>query len=188
MRVIVRNSPLRPLWHALAALAATLLLGTNGAPLHGAAGLLSWGMFGLVLVSGAGLLAWHLAQLTVLPLPRGGLAVGALPAALVPLLVLPQIGAGALLVPLALAIRGAVRDSAQRPAALALTCAPLCADSAAMLTLLLGASLCLSLRAAHASAANDNPALGRGARFWRMPLVPSYAILSPASRASITGE
>ena len=100
---MVRHAPrFKPLAAALAALAATLLLGGFGPPLASPAGLLSWELFGLALTGGAGFLAWHLAQLTALP--PGPAARAALPAALVPLIVFPHIGAAALLVPAALAV------------------------------------------------------------------------------------
>lgn len=99
---MVRHAPQsRPLVAALAALAATLLLGGFGPALAGPAGLLSWELFGLAIAGGAGFLAWHLAQLTALP--PAPVTRAALPAALAPLIVFPHIGAPALLVPAALA-------------------------------------------------------------------------------------
>jgi hypothetical protein len=89
---MVRHAPQsRPLVAALAALAATLLLGGFGPALAGPAGLLSWELFGLAIAGGAGFLAWHLAQLTALP--PAPVTRAALPAALAPLIVFPHIGA-----------------------------------------------------------------------------------------------
>ena len=152
---MIRPVPrLKPLAAALAALAATLLLGGFGSAIAAPAGLLSWELFGLAIAGGAGFLAWHLAQLSALP--PGPVARAALPAALVPLIVFPHVGAAALLVPAALGT------------------GPLAAALAG------GAMLAAAWRCrARCPAANDNPSLEREhgfwPRFWPMPASLHYA-------------
>lgn len=171
---MVRYAPrFKPLAAALAALFATLLLGGVGPGLAGAAGLLSWELFGLATVSGAGLLAWHLAQLTALP--AGPSARAALPAALIPLVVFPHIGATALLVPLGLAF---ALPRADRFAALLTLAGALALPGPAPLSQLVAAATMLGaawLCRARSPAANDNPSLERLPRFWPMPEAARYA-------------
>ncbi|NYT40448.1 hypothetical protein HZY97_06750 [Sphingomonas sp. R-74633] len=176
----------KPLADALAALFATLLLGGFGPSLTGVAGLLSWELFGLATVSGAGVLAWHLAQLTALP--AGPTARAALPAALIPLVVFPHIGAAALLVPAALALSllridrfAAVLTLAGALAALGpLPLSPFVASA----TMLGAAWLCR----ARCPAANDNPSLERLSRFWPVPASLHYAREIPRDSGSEIGE
>ena len=171
---MVRYAPrFKPLAAAFAALFATLALGAFGPSFTTAAGLLSWELFGLAIVGGAGLLAWHLAQITALP--PGPAARTALPAALVPLVVFPHVGAAALLVPAALAL--ALPRTERFAAILALAGAlallgplPL-SPVVASVTMLAAAWLCR----ARSPAANDNPSLERLSRFWPMPVPAAYA-------------
>jgi hypothetical protein len=184
---MVRYAPrFKPLAAALAALFATLALGALGPGLTGAAGLLSWELLGLALVGGAGLVAWHLAQLTALP--AGPLAKAALPAALMPLIVFPHIGAAALLVPAALALPLLRTERFAAILALAgaigllgpLPLSPLVAG----VTMLGAAWLCR----ARSPAANDNPSLERMPRFWPMPALARYAREFPRDSGSELGE
>jgi hypothetical protein len=184
---MVRYAPrFKPLAAALAALFATLLLGALGPSLTGVAGLLSWELFGLATVGGAGMLAWHLAELTALP--PGSAARAALPAALVPLVVFPHIGAAALLVPTALALSLVRTDRfaallVLAGAAAAFGPAPL-SPFVASATMLGAAWLCR----AHCPAANDNPSLERLSRFWPMPEPAHYARQMPRDSGSEIGE
>jgi hypothetical protein len=163
-------SRFKPLAAALAALAATLILGAFGPATAAPAGLLGWEAFGLAVTGGAGLLAWHLAALTALPVSAPARA--AMPAALVPLLILPQAGAAALLVPAALALALPRADRFAAGLALAGTFAALgagpIAQIAAAATMLAAAWLCR----ARSPAANDNPSLKR---FWPLPKAADYA-------------
>ncbi|MDQ0249942.1 hypothetical protein J2W22_002006 [Sphingomonas kyeonggiensis] len=179
-------SRFKPLAAALAALAATLLLGAFGPALSGPAALLGWEAFGLAIVGGAGFLAWHLAQLTALP--PAPLARAALPAALIPLVIFPHAGAAALLVPatLALALLPAERFAA--PLALAGVLAALgtgpVAAGVAGVTMLAAAWLCR----ARSPAANDNPSLERMASFWPVPTSLRYARDIPRDSGYEFGE
>lgn len=162
---MVRYAPrFNPLAAALAALAATLLLGAFGPVLAGPASLLSWELFGLAITGGTGFLAWHLAQLTALP--PGSRIKAALPAALLPLVLMPQAGAAALLVPAALGLALLPRERFAAPLALTGVLAALGADPVPQLvagaTMLGAAWLCR----ARCPAANDNPSLERPPRFW----------------------
>jgi hypothetical protein len=186
--MIVRRSPFLPLATALAALAATLILGAFGPALGGLAGHLPWGLFGLALVGAAGTLAWHLARLTAMPVAHAGLAGAALPATLIPLAALPGIGVAALAVPAALAIRAVARDSAQRPAALLVLIGTIAglgqmgvAAGAATL-----AAACLALRTGAFPAANDNPSMERASDFCWLPVRATYA--SKGTGDSSSGE
>ncbi|MDF2386708.1 hypothetical protein JMG10_34925 [Nostoc ellipsosporum NOK] len=162
---MVRHAPrFKPLAAALAALAATLLLGGVGPAIAAPARLLSWELFGLAIAGGAGFLAWHLARLSALP--PGPLARAALPAALAPLIVFPHIGAPALLVPAALA---AVLPPAERFAGALTLAGMLAALGAGPLAAAVagGAMLAAAWRCrARCPAANDNPSLERVPRFW----------------------
>ncbi|WP_342250083.1 hypothetical protein [Sphingomonas sp. OTU376] len=170
-------SRFNPLVAALAALIATLLLGGVGPVLSGPASLLSWELFGLAITGGTGFLAWHLAQLTALP--PGSRVKAALPATLLPLVVLPQVGAAALLVPAALGFALLPRERFAGPLALAGTLAALGAGPIPQLvagvTMLGAAWLCR----ARCPAANDNPSLERSPRFrprfWPMSASLRYA-------------
>ncbi|MEP9357841.1 hypothetical protein [Sphingomonas sp. KR3-1] len=179
-------SRFKPLAAALAALLATLALGLPGPPLAGAAHLLGWELFGLAIVGGAGVLAWHLAQLTALP--PASLARAALPAALVPLAVFPQVGALALLVPAALAL--ALPRIDRFAAGLTLLAALLAlapgalAGSAASATMLAAAWLCR----ARCPAANDNPSLERLSRFWPVPVPARYGRQTAGDSGFDSGE
>lgn len=188
---MVRYAPrFNPLAAALAALAATLLLGGYGPALAGPASLLSWALFGLAITGGTGLLAWHLAQLTALP--AGSPVKAALPAALLPLFVLPHAGAAALLVPAVLACALLPRERFAAPLALTGTLAALGTGPALQLvaggTMLAAAWLCR----ARCPAANDNPSLERlprfRPRFWPMPASLRYARGIPRDSGSEFGE
>lgn len=188
---MVRYAPrFKPLAAALAALAATLLLGTLGPALSGPATLLGWEAFGLAIVAGAGFLAWHFAQLTALP--AGSPARAALPAALIPLIVFPHIGAAALLVPTTLAFALLPRERfAALPALIgvlaALGAGPVAAGVAGG-TMLAAAWFCR----ARSPAANDNPSLERmprfRPRFSPMPVSLRYARDIPRDSGSEFGE
>ncbi|MDH4745317.1 hypothetical protein OMP43_14945 [Sphingomonas sp. CBMAI 2297] len=162
---MIRHAPrLRPFAAALAALAATLLLGGFGTAIAAPAGLLSWELFGLAIAGGAGFLAWHLAQLSALP--PGPVARAALPAALVPLIVFPHVGAAALLVPATLAVALPPAERFAAALALAGTLAALGTGPLAA-ALAGGAMLAAAWRCrARCPAANDNPSLERVPRFW----------------------
>lgn len=188
---MVRYAPrFNPLAAALAALAATLLLGAFGPALAGPASLLSWELFGLAITGGTGFLAWHLAQLTALP--PGSPVKAALPAALLPLVLMPQTGAAALLVPAALGFALLPRERFAAPLALAGTLAALGAGTApqlvACVTMLGAAWLCR----ARCPAANDNPSLERSPRFrprfWPMSPSLRYARDIPRDSVSEFGE
>lgn len=188
---MVRNVPrFNPLAAALAALAATLLLGAFRPALPGPAGLLSWELLGLAITGGTGFLAWHLARLTALP--PASPARAAMPAALIPLVVLPQLGVAALLVPAALAFALLSRERFAAPLALTGTLAALGAGPAmaaiAGATMLAAAWLCR----ARCPAANDNPSLERsplfGPGFWPMPASLRYARGIPRDSGSEFGE
>lgn len=184
---MVRYVPrFKPLAAALAALAATLLLGTLGPALSGPATLLGWEAFGLAIVAGAGFLAWHFAQLTALP--AGSPLRAALPAALIPLIVFPHIGGAALLVPATLAFALLATERFAAPLALtgalaALGAGPVAAGVAGV-TMLAAAWLCR----ARCPAANDNPSLERMASFWPMPASLRYARDIPRDSGSEFGE
>ena len=180
-----RPSPIRPLAAALAALAATLLLAGFGPPLRGLAAHLPWGAFGLFVVGGVGLLAHHLARLTVAPCGGGSLAASALPAALIPVAVLPQLGAGAIAVPLLLSL------AAARTRRLALL-VPLAIGGA-----LVGGSVgaaCLAPVALAVAAflrplalsSNDNDPRNSGARLWPAPAI--HAIGAGRDSSPACGE
>ncbi len=183
-------SRFNPLAAALAVLAATLLLGAFGPALAGPASLLSWELFGLAITGGTGFLAWHLAQLTALP--PGSRIGAALPAALLPLVVLPQIGAAALLVPAALSLALLPRERFAAPLALtgllAALCIGLIPQLVAAVTMLAAAWLCR----ARCPAANDNPSLERlprlRSRFWSVPASLRYARGIPRVSGSRIGE
>jgi hypothetical protein len=163
----VHTSPFKALAAALLALAATLVLGAYGPALPGLRVIGGWGMAGVALTGGVGLLAYHLARITAVPLGKGGLIGAAMPAAALPLAVVPQIGAAALAMPLLLCLPAAWRSN--RAGTLLVPCGvlaalagdpagPICAGiiSATML-----AAAWLSLRQASHPAANDNPWLER---------------------------
>lgn len=184
---MVRYAPrFKPLAAALAALLAVLAFGAAGPNLTSAASLLSWELFGLATVSAAGVLAWHFAQLTALP--AGPLAKAALPAALVPLVAFPHVGAAALLVPasLAFALPRADRFAAllALSGALALLGPAPLSPVVAAVTMLGAAWLCR----ARCPAANDNPSLERLSRFWPMPVPARYARQLPRDSGSEFGE
>ncbi|WP_331015973.1 hypothetical protein [Sphingomonas sp.] len=154
----------RPL-AALAALAATLVLGLAGPALPGAAPLFGWGGLGLLVAGSAGLLAWHLARLSITPAGRSGQIGAALPAALLALS-LPGIGPGAVLAPCALAILATRRDASQSLVALAVHCSAAALLLGDWLTAGLACAMTpgmawLSLRGAFCAIANDNPSLER---------------------------
>lgn len=172
--MLVRRSIFKPLYAAIAALAAVLLLGGTGPAVNGIAPLLSWGLLGLALAGGTGFLAWHLAQLTTLPLRPGGHARAALPAALVPLIAIPGIGAAALLVPAVLALALLRRERFAALAALAgigaaIGPGPFAAGVA-------GATMLVAAWFARARcpAANDNPSMERALPFWPVPNAGEY--------------
>ncbi|RYD59249.1 MAG: hypothetical protein EOP60_02190 [Sphingomonadales bacterium] len=182
--MIVRN-PLgrwrRPL-AALGALAATLGLGLAGPALPGVVPLFGWGGLGLLLAGSAGMLAWHVARLSTTPAGISGQAGAALPAAILALTV-PSIGAFALIVPCAVAILCARRDSEQRVAALAVLSGALALFASLGASPLLGALVCaaipaiawLCLRGAALAAANDNPSMERLEEIWPLHPHASYA-------------
>lgn len=192
--MIVRNSFRR--WRrplaALAALTATLTLGLAGRTLPGIVPLFGWGGLGLLLAGSAGLFVWHVARLRMMPTGRAGMAGAALPAALLALVV-PGLGAMALLVPCGLAIRAMARDPESRALALLIHGGALAlATSTAPL---LGALACsaipamawLSLRGSVLSAANDNPSMERPDGIWPLHLRASYAS-TPMGNLNLGGE
>jgi hypothetical protein len=158
--------PMRAPLAALAALVLTLALGRSGAPLplfRGAPLELS----GLVAVTGFGLLAWHLARLTALPLAEPVMA--ALAAALIPALMLPGLGANALLGPVAAGFWLFFRHPDQRVVALMVQCGALAAAASPpdgdfaggfIYATTLGIALILLGRGLP-GAANDNPSMER---------------------------
>lgn len=182
--MIVRN-PLgrwrRP-FIALAAFGATALLGLAGPALPGPAPLFGWGGWGLLLAGSAGLLAWHIARLRVTPGGAAGDAGAALPAALLAL-VIPTLGAAALLTPVALAILCAWRDSAHRRATLAILSGALALLVGTAASPFLGAFACatipalawVSWRGAVLEVANDNPSLERVEQIWSLQSAATYA-------------
>ncbi|RYE01636.1 MAG: hypothetical protein EOP61_10655 [Sphingomonadales bacterium] len=181
--MILRN-PLgrwrRPL-AALAALMATLALGLAGPALPSVVPLLGWGGLGLLTAGCSGMLAWHGAQMRVTPTGRSGVAGAALPAAILALAV-PGLGAAALLVPAALAIRCARRDSDLRGVALAVLSGSL-AIACTAASPILGALACaavpalawLSVRGAALKPANDNPSMERLTEIWPLHPRATYA-------------
>lgn len=157
---------------ALAALAAALVLGLAGPMLPGArdplaaAGLAD--AIGLVFVAGAGALAHLLARLTAEPVAP---ADAALAAAFAPVVLVPGLGVGALLVPLTLSL--VVRGPGQRVVALMVQCtalavaaaAPASGSGAALVCAIMpGIAWVAALRGCR-GAANDNPSMERMERF-----------------------
>ncbi len=171
----------RPL-SALLTFAATLVLGLAGAPLPGPVALFGWGGLGLLLAGCAGMLAWHAARMASTPAGPSGQAGAALPAAILALAV-PGIGAAALIVPCALAILVARRDSDARIAALAVHGGALALLVTGSASPLLGAFACamipgiawLSLRGAALGYANDNPSMERLEDIWPLHANATYA-------------
>jgi hypothetical protein len=180
----------RPL-AAAAAFAATLLLGLLGPALPSVRPLFGWGGLGVTLAGCMGLLAWHVAQASATPNGRAGLAGVALPSALLALAV-PQIGAGALAIPCLLAFVATLRDSASRPAALAIHCGAgaLLAGTAAhpwlgaLAAMAVPALAWISLRGAAVAHANDNPSLERVAAIWPLQPLRSCAIYATTDSES----
>ncbi|RYY25912.1 MAG: hypothetical protein EOP62_12400 [Sphingomonadales bacterium] len=193
--MIVRN-PLgrwrRPLT-ALAALAATLVLGLAGPTLPGVAPLFGWSGLGLLLAGSAGMLAWHVARMRGTPAGRSGDAGAALPAAILALSV-PSLGAAALILPCVLAIRCARRDPDQRVAARVVLSGALALLVGSLSGGLLGALACAAIPAiawfcrhgAAMHAANDNPSLERLGEIWSLHRKPSYAIQGTGTSESGT--
>ncbi len=179
-------SRFNPLAAALAALAATLLSGAFGPTLAGPASLFSWEVFGLTVTGGTGFLAWHLARLTALP--PSSLVRAALPAALIPLVILPQIGAAALLAPAALAIALLPRERFAAPLALTGLLAAL--GTGPVPTAIAGGAMLAAawLCRAHTPAANDNPSPERPFGFWPVPVSVNYARITVRDSGSEFGE
>lgn len=190
----IRPGSSKPFRAALAAVAATLLLGLAGAPVPGLAALLPWGMFGLALVTGAGLLAWHLARLTAMPASSADPAAAALPAALLPILALPAIGQAALAPAALIAAAALRRDPSQRIVALLVqggATAALLAPSgnplvACFVTATMLAAASIALRPGIARAANDNPSMERAPGFWLLWTTPIHA--RKTARESLSGN
>lgn len=189
------RAPPRALTAALAALAATLAAGLAGPALPGAWSWLmprgEYAVAGLATIGGAGLLAWHLARMSAVPV-RAGKA--ALAAAIAPLLLVPGIGAGALIVPAAIALDGARRDRGQRVVALMVHCgaaaalAALAAGLAAAApasVIVLISSWVAALRSCRC-AANDNPSMERVVRIADDSKLPPRSCY--ANRDSIPGK
>ena len=172
---------------AVAAAAATLLLGLVGPALPGARLLAGWGGLGLTLVGSIGMLAWHIARMRVTPAGRSALAGAALPASLLALAV-PQLGAAALLMPCALSLLLAWRDPSLRLTALAVQCAAVAMLGApevgAAVCLITPALAWLSLRGATIMVANDNPALERLTDIWPLRASQTYGNASRNDSAS----
>ncbi|WP_066797142.1 hypothetical protein [Sphingomonas soli] len=170
----------RPL-AALAALMATLALGLAGPALPGVVPLFGWGGLGLLLAGCAGMLSWHGARMRSTPAGRAGDPGAALPASILALAV-PGLGAAALLVPVALSIRCASRDSDLRLPALAVL-SGLLAMLCTVGSPLLGALACaaipllagLSTRGAALVPANDNPSMERPGEIWALLPRATYA-------------
>lgn len=191
--MMVRN-PLRR-WRrpfaALAAFSGTAMLGLAGPALPGAAPLFAWGGLGLLLTGSMGLLAWHVARLRVTPGGPAGDAGAALPAALLALSI-PAIGAAALLLPCALAILCARRDSEQRTPALAassgalalLACLAAHPFLGAFASATIPAIAWVSMRGAVLHAANDNPSLERLDDICSLQPCASYAKQGPGNSES----
>jgi hypothetical protein len=159
-------APWRAPLAAIAALALTLLLGRSGAPLP----LFRGGpieLAGLAGIAGFGMLAWHLARLTALPLAEPVMA--ALAAALIPVLLLPGLGANALIMPVAAGLWLLFRRPGQRVVALMVQCGALApaagppgGDFATgfVYATMLGTALILICKDL-SGAANDNPSMER---------------------------
>jgi len=175
----------RPL-AAAAAFGVSLLLGLLGPALPGVQPLLGWGVLGMMLAGCAGLLAWHCASLTVTPGGSSGLVGAGLPAALLAL-AMPQIGAGALILPCALAFLAARRDSALRIPAFAVQCgggALLVGAHAepwigAIAAAAIPALAWATMRGAVQPTANDNPSLERAGDIWPLQPGHTYANVQP---------
>ncbi len=134
----------------------------------------------LATVAGAGLLAWHLARLTVSPTAR--MPESALIAALIAVVSLPGLGAGALLVPILLAFCDGWRRNDQRVVAFLVQCGAILAAAGASggtvtngfaCAIMLAATGFSAIRPA-SGAANDNPQMERPGLDSRLPLGLCY--------------
>ncbi|MES2987988.1 MAG: hypothetical protein V4808_08785 [Pseudomonadota bacterium] len=167
---------------ALGAAGSTLLLGLAGPALPGIVPLFGYGGLGLLLAGCAGLLSWHVARMRATPAGPSGKAGAALPAAILALAI-PSLGAAALLVPVALAIRCARADSDARVPALAMLSSALALLASVAASPFLGAFACATIPAiawfsrgtAALQAANDNPSLERLEEIWPLHPLAGYA-------------
>lgn len=193
------GAPARPilprLMPALLAFAATLLAGTVLLPFAGVAGWLESPVLlpaiGLALAAAAGLFACHLALLTIAP--RISPWASALPAALVAG-ALPGLGAGALLVPLALVLicLPSVRLTASVGmfgVAIALAAAWLHSPAVHLAgSLILLAAATLQIRRIARPADNDNRRNEPLAVFWSLPDAPRHATQPARTSSPELGE
>lgn len=183
---------------ALLALAATALAGLPRLPFAGVAGWLeSPGLLpgvGVALAGAAGLLACHLALLSVAP--RRAALADALPAAMVAG-ALPGLGAGALLVPMALALHALLRQPSRRGPALVgvfgVTVALAAAGLHSPALHLAGcfgmlAAAALQIRRTAQPAGNDNRRAEPLAVFWSLPDAPCHATQPPRTSSPELGE